>query len=232
MSVAPSYEKYTIVGEVFIENDKTYVNIDKNGTLKKVRWYEPKLKDDKMDFDAYTVFGFAPNGFIYIFIGEDNIIEQWCLDNEYGRARYNTIAGWYLPSEYEPLNLPKEIKTIKINWTEVTNNKTHLTSFNELEDIINKKKYQINESISHYQGTVGEWLEKDIIIIDNIEIESSYGKAHLHIMQDNDSNIYVWLTSTKNWSINEKHSLRMKVKEHHNEKGVEQTIVYYCKERK
>ena len=203
MSVAPSYEKYPIVGEVFTENDKTYVNINKNGVLKKVRWYPPKVTHDNiMDFNAYQVYGFAPDGFITLLIGDEEDVTSWCMHNAYGIARCTVITGWYLPCDSHYTDFPDNIKTIKIFWSEISPNSYKLDNFDKFK----------------------------VTIVKNIETESNYGKAHIHVMEDENENVYVWITATKNWKENETHYLKMKVKAHHNEQGVEQTIVYYCKE--
>ena len=231
MSVAPSYEKYPIVGEVFTENDKTYVNINKNGVLKKVRWYPPKVTHDNiMDFNAYQVYGFAPDGFITLLIGDEEDVTSWCMHNAYGIARCTVITGWYLPCDSHYTDFPDNIQTIKIFWSEISPNSYKLDNFDKFKDVVNKHKYANIKSNSHYQGTVGKWLEKEVTIVKNIETESNYGKAHIHIMEDKNENVYVWITATKNWKENETHYLKMKVKAHHNEQGIEQTIVYYCKE--
>ena len=40
MSVAPSYQKYSFIGEPYTKNNKEYILIDFHGRQKEVRWYE------------------------------------------------------------------------------------------------------------------------------------------------------------------------------------------------
>ena len=85
------------------------------------------------------------------------------------------------------------------------------------------------ESKSEFQGTPNEWLEKEVVIKSNIVFDSLYGETHMHVMEDSDGNVYVWSTASKSLEENKTYTIRMKVKEHKEYKGVKQTVVYYCK---
>ena len=84
-------------------------------------------------------------------------------------------------------------------------------------------------SKSEYQGSPDEWLECDVTIKQNIELDGRYGLSHMHIMEDADENVYVWTTASKSIPAGETHHIKMKVKEHKEYKGTKQTVVYYCK---
>ena len=69
-------------------------------------------------------------------------------------------------------------------------------------------------SKSEFQGEVNTWLEKEVKIVKNITFDSTYGKSHMHVMEDADGNIYVWSTASKNLEEGKTLMLKMKVKEH------------------
>ena len=83
---------------------------------------------------------------------------------------------------------------------------------------------------SEYQGEVGEWLVKDVLIEKNIALESRFGLSHMHIMRDSDENVYVWTTGSKDYEAGTMLHLKMKVKDHKEYNGTKQTIVWYCKQ--
>ena len=85
-------------------------------------------------------------------------------------------------------------------------------------------------SKSKYQGEIGSWITKTVTVTRNI-LMPRFG-SHMHILVDEDENVYLWTTASKDVAEGTTLNLRMKVKDHQMYNGTEQTVVYYCKEAK
>ena len=90
MAVARTYEKFPIDGEPFTESGRLYVNIITPSGKKKVRWYSDAerarmdkaagiapAEKDLMDFNARHAFGFDEAGYITLYRGNHNTIENY-----------------------------------------------------------------------------------------------------------------------------------------------------------
>lgn len=225
MAVAKSYETLERIGEPFEENNKMYIIVVlKSGKQKKVRWYdEPPAK---LPFDARHAFGFDEAGYITLFKGDNKVIENWAYETDPCRARYNLLFGWYNPSWLPVENLPDSVTPVRLNWEEISENNV-IRDYSEVIAHVNSLLYEPNTS--RFQGQPNDWLEKEVTIRQNVDVESRYGGSHMHIMEDADGNVYVWNTASKNLPVDSKYMMKMKVKEHQEYKGTQQTIVYYCK---
>lgn len=129
--VAKTYENMERLGSPFTEDGKAYINIKYpccnnkkckkcNGEgfySKKVRWYG-EVKEMNV---FYRCLGFAVTGYVYIFAGDEQKINDFFLNHvprHYGY--FCTFFGWYLPRGKEiPENLPEDIIPIKLNWEDV-----------------------------------------------------------------------------------------------------------------
>lgn len=217
--------------------------------IKEVRWYtesqraaldraaekrsivqKQKQEERRIKFSARNAFGFGELGFITILWGDNEKIKEWRSDLPKYTVMYNTIFGWYMPSD-KTVEIPKEFNYLRINWEDVrdtTDSENLLMKDNAVvHQYVHELIYGVSKS--EYQGKKDEWLEKDVTITKNISLSSNFGDSHMHIMEDKEGNVYVWTTASKNLEENTSIHMRMKVKEHKEYEGVKQTVVYYCK---
>lgn len=192
----------------------------------------------RVKFAARNAFGFGELGFITLYKGDMQVIsdffKSFTIDEAGHRAAwYNTIFHWYTPSKMDvPENLPEGVEAVRLDWDDVrdeTDEENLQMKDNEfVEAYVNSL---ISEpSKSEYQGNVGEWLVKTVTVTKNVALNSRYGESHMHILEDEDGNVYVWTTGSKNIEADRVITLKMKVKDHKDYKGIKQTIVWYCKE--
>ena len=244
MAVARSYEKFVINGEPFKENGRMYVNVVTPKGLKKVRWYTDaerakmdktagiEVKKDIMDFDGRHAFGFGDDGYIIIYQGDEEVIEEWAQTHRNFLWR-NLTFGYYTPSRLtnQITEVPSNITAIKLTWNEVQDSGNKMKPHEEIQRYIMRITHGDEpEHMSVYQGSVDTWIERDLVIIKNKLATTHFGDKHIHTMQDANGNIYVWETGTKNYPSGSSKRLKMKVKEHKEIGGVKTTVVYYCKE--
>ena len=193
-----------------------------------------KVEERRIKFAARNAFGFGDAGYITLFRGDQKTINDWAHETSPCRARFNTFFGWFAPSTLEIVNLPESITPVQLPWSLVHNpdDPEDLTMIDmaEVKKII---KNLLGEPIitSTYQGAIGEYIDRHITVIRNIETDGYYGHSRMHIMQDDDGNQYLWSTASKNLEVGSSMDMRMKVKDHREYDGIEQTIVYYCKVR-
>ena len=190
----------------------------------------------RVKFAARNAFGFGEAGFITLYKGDASRISEFfksfTIDEAGHRAAwYNTIFHWYTPSKMDVPELPEDIEAVTLDWDEVRDesdpegltmkdNDFVTTYVNSLISIPSK---------SEYQGTVGEWIVRKVVVTKNIALSSRYGESHMHILEDEDGNVYVWTTGSKNYEVDKVLDLKMKVKEHKDYNGTKQTVVWYCK---
>ena len=190
-----------------------------------------KAEINRIRFAARNAFGFGDAGYINLVIGNNDQIKEWRLDLPEHTVWYNDFFGWFIPSGREPQEIPSGITTYKLDWELVrdTNDSENLEmrDKDEVRQFVQTLIY--GENKSEYQGSPNEWMTKKVIIKKNITTDSHYGETHIHIMEDEDENQYVWSTASKNLNEGETYTIKMKVKEHKEYKGVKQTVVYYCK---
>jgi len=192
-----------------------------------------KNEERRRKFAARNAFGFGEEGYIFIVYGDNERIKKWREELPEHTVWYNETFGWYIPAtrEYDGLEFPEDIHFVKLEWEAIRDKddpeSLQMISHEEARKIVEQMIYE--PSKSEFQGEVNSWLEKEVKIIKNIAISSTYGDSHMHIMEDNDENVYVWTTASKNLEEGKTFFLKMKVKEHKEYKGVKQTVVYYCK---
>lgn len=192
----------------------------------------------RVKFAARNAFGFGEAGFITLYKGDLQVISEYfksfSIDEEGHRAAwYNTIFHWYTPSKMNvPEDLPEGVEAVRLDWDDVrdeTDEENLQMKDNAfVEEYVNSL---ISEpSKSEYQGAIGEWMVKTVTVTKNVTLNSRYGESHMHILEDEDGNVYVWTTGSKNIEADRVVTLKMKVKDHKDYKGTKQTIVWYCKE--
>ena len=83
---------------------------------------------------------------------------------------------------------------------------------------------------SRFQGRKDEWLQKELQVKNKTTKQNYFGEKHSFTFVDSEDNYYIWETGTKDYMVDEKVHLKMKVKEHKEVNGINCTIVWYCKE--
>lgn len=191
-----------------------------------------KVEERRVKFAARNAFGFGEAGFITLLKGDQNVINEWAHETDPCRARYNTMFGWFCPSTLAIENLPDGVELVRLDWDKVADesDSEHL-SIKDEADVKAAIRELVGEpeSQSEYQGEINDWLEEKVVIKRNIAVDNRYGSTHMHIMEDERGNIYLWSTASKDLPESSEYNMRMKVKDHKEYNGEKQTIVYYCK---
>lgn len=248
MAVAKSYEKYPFVGDPFQEKGKMYVTIHTPKGDKKVRWYtdaerlrmdleaekkekaKEEAKNDIMDFNGRFAFGFGDAGFITIYKGDEDIIKQWA-DENHACTRYNLTFGYYTPSHLQPVNLPSDITPVTLKWEEVQDHDDRMKPHETVKEYLSNKLFNKAPLVKGiFQGVVGKYIERDLVVAKKKDEKDMYGVKHLYTFIDAGGNSYFWKTGTLNFSVGSSCKLKMKVKEHKDIGGIPTTVVWYCKE--
>ena len=235
MAVARSYENYKIVSPIFDKNGKPYVKVLTPKGEKEVRWYTDSqrasmnrtVSKPTTEFNARKGFGFGEDGYILILRGN---VEKWKETLPLFTILYNTIFEWYIPSKNLPINIPDDVQSYRLNWSEICcEDNFTVKDYDEIRKYIHTLIYSKKESKSNFQGSINEWLELDVTIIENIVSTTKYGESHTHVMEDPNKNVYIWSTNSKNLEQGKTFHIKMKVKEHKETEGIKQTVVWYCK---
>lgn len=138
--IAPSFQKFDILGEPYDKNGKMYIDVrnPKTGTVRSCRWYTEKEYYRAYPVKAESrkpqkdVLGFT-KGYITIFEGED---EEWFSKSI---CRFARPWGWYLISTEEmPSDLPIHLKPHKLPWELVGEPNGNLKPEDEVQQIVKK----------------------------------------------------------------------------------------------
>ena len=243
MAVARSYEKLEISGEPFNENGRMYVYVITPKGNKKVRWYteaeytkmygdeiKENGKRDIMDFNARHVFGFGEDGYITIYAGDQSTLEQF-VESHHESFRRNLTFGYYTPSHIPVCTLPAGITPTRLNWEDVMDYDDRMKPHEEVQKIVHKLLYNEEpEFTSVYQGEIGSWIERDLVVYSKDKEKSRFGDKYSYLLMDAAGNLYQWETGAKNYATGASKRLKMKVKEYKEINGNEVTVVWYCKE--
>ena len=225
-----------ILQDVFVKNGKTYVTVSTKTGPKDVRWYsdaeyrrmygafpeaEPASYKKSTQKEA---LGFE-NGVITIFKGDTYAALEWFQKSP---ARYTRLWGWYFISTEElPTELPRGVKPIKLPWELVGNEDGSLKSEDFVTQVV--ESFQYDTTPSEYQGSVGQRLTLELVVSRIINLENAFGTSTMFIMYDNDSNCFIWTTSTaKSWEEGDIVNIRGTVKEHRVYRGEKQTVLTRC----
>ena len=196
-----------------------------------------KAEAKRIRFAARNAFGFGEAGYITLYKGNLDVISKYfksfTIDEVGHRAAwYNQTFRWYTPSKMDvPEDLPEGVEAVRLDWNEVRDPEDPEDLAMRDDDFVTE---YVNSLItvpskSEYQGEVGDWLIKDVLVTKNVKLEGRFGTSHMHIMEDADQNVYVWTTGSKDYEEGSMLKLKMKVKEHKEYNGVKQTVVFYCK---
>lgn len=197
-----------------------------------------KAEAARIKHASKNAFGFGDAGYITLYKGDPETISEYfksfSIDEAGHRAAwFNLTFRWYTPSKMDvPEDLPEGVEAIRLDWDEVKDE-------NDPEGLEMRDNDFVTEYVnslisvpskSEYQGSVGEWIVKDVVVKKNISLNSRYGESHMHILEDESENVYVWTTGSKNFAEETRMTLKMKVKEHKEYNGTKQTVVWYCKQ--
>ena len=239
MPVAKTYQSYETLGEPFQENKRWYVNITTTKGIKKVRWYsdaeyarmypDDNPAKDLMDFNARHAFGFDEKGYITIYKGDPELIKRW-VENDHTNIWYNLTFQYYTPSKFPTPKILNGIEPIQLKWEDVMDHDDRMRPHEEITKMVNNLiSVRTSSHTGAYQGEEGNWLEKEVVIKENLAREDHFGEKHTHFMCDAEGNTYVWETGAKNLEVGMAVKLKMKVKAHKEINGEKCTVVWYCK---
>ena len=239
MPVAKTYQSYETLGEPFQENKRWYVNITTTKGIKKVRWYsdaeytrmypDDNPAKDLMDFNARHAFGFDEKGYITIYKGDPELIKRW-VENDHTNIWYNLTFQYYTPSKFPTPKILNGIEPIQLKWEDVMDHDDRMRPHEEITKMVNNLiSVRTSSYAGTYQGEEGTWLEKEVVIKENLAREDHFGEKHTHFMCDAEGNTYVWETGAKNLEVGMAVKLKMKVKAHKEINGEKCTVVWYCK---
>ena len=235
--VAKSYQGLKIVdGPVVGKNGKEYVTVEKtNGTVKTVRWYSANeyarlYGEPAPDADILTersqkkMLGFE-NGYITIFKGDTYPCKEWM--KEHG-ARYHRVYGWYIISTMNvPEELPEGITPIKLPWEVVGDENGNLYNDEVVKAAVDFLLFDPDPS--QFVGSIGEKIKVTVTVEKAVNLQSYYGQSRMHIMRDENSNVFVWTTAARVLAEGEQYTLMGTIKDHKVYKATRQTILTRCK---
>lgn len=237
MAVAKSFQNFEFLTEPYELNGKAYIKVrnPKTGTERQVRWYEeksaPKAKveikvpvvNNKPQKD---VLGFT-NGYITIFKGDVDAHENWFRESI---ARYAKWWGWYIIStDAIPEDLPLDIEPIQLKWELVGNDNGTLKMEKEVQKAVESLLYAAGDS--EFVGKIGERIEVELTVVKALKLENDFGGSVMHLMEDNNRNVFVWITSAKSWAEGSVKRVRGTIKDHRIYKNIKQNILTRCIER-
>lgn len=234
-AVAKSYQRCDIMGEPFVKNGRKYVTIETPfGMMKNVRWYTDAeyarmyKEDPKTTESLRDVLGFGDAGYITIYLG--NTYENLSWFKAEPECRYHKIWGWYTPSDKElPEDIPEGISTARLEWEKVVDGNGTAVNETKAQDAVNEIKYANVESVSEYIGEIGSREEFTLTVKKAIAIYGAYGTSTMHIMEDEDGNVFVWTTAAKDLERDVTYVLKGTIKDHKEYRGVKQTVLTRCK---
>lgn len=234
--VAKSFQKMEITCEPYTKNNKSYVKVKtSSGSLREVRWYsEEEYKrmypgeiidhsNDPFYRTQRETLGFE-KGYITIFKGDTYDCKDWFKENG---ARYTRYWGWGFGSTVMiPDILPAGITPVRLDWSLVGNG-DELKPESQVKDAVESILY--DEDPSQYVGEIGDKIERVLTVKNAISLNGFYGESMMHIMVDEDQNVFVWTTASRTLQVGMSYTVKGTVKEHKMYKHTKQTILTRCR---
>lgn len=234
MPVAKSFQNFIMLSDKpYFVNGRRYVKVrnPKTNTERQVRWYSDAEYASmyhetlKVTISRKNILGFS-KGYITIFKGAVAENDDWF---HYSNARYARPWGWYIIStEKVPNDIPEGIYPIKLKWFDVSIDDSTLKSEDEIRKIVDAIIFK--PSKSNYIGEIGDRITITIKIKQVLDFDGNYGVSHMHIMEDENENIFIWTTAAKRWEKDTVHTINGTIKDHRNYQNQKQTILTRCKE--
>lgn len=233
--VAKSYQNLEIVTDVYVAGGREYVKVrDGKGNVKQVRWYsdkeyarmygvEPDHSKDHFYKSQKETLGFK-EGYITIFKGDTYAVKE---ELKAAGARYARNWGWSIAGG-EPVPEIEGIVPVRLDWSAVGNDNEKLKSDEEIELAVDALICE--PSKSEFVGNVGERIRGLLVkVTRSFQIDSYYGQSTVHNFEDEDGNVYTWITASKNLPEGGVYWLDGTVKDHKVYKNVKQTVLTRCK---
>lgn len=237
MPTAKSYADLPIIGEPYIVNKRSYVNVKtKSGKEKAVRWYTDaeyaKMYAQTSASEQHTsgihrtykeVLGFD-KGYITLFKGNTYAHMDWF---HVAPTRYSNVWGWYLVSTDEiPEDMPEDLTPVKLYWKDISKSDEEIIPIPEISAWVENLLFA--NGASSYVGSIGERIDVTVVIRLAQPLEGQWGHSTFHIMSDTHGNIYTWTTASKSLVLGETYHIKGTIKEHKNYKGEQQTVLTRC----
>lgn len=233
--VAKSYQNLEQICEPYTVNGRMYVKVrTKSGTERQVRAYSekefarlwgdtPQTSQSSQNKKLKDVLGFT-KGYITIFAGETYAALEWF---RYSPARFHKLFGWYFTSTEElPQDVPSCIEPKQLLWTKVAKDDNTLLPDAAVLAAVNELIYP--PSTSQFIGEVGERIERVLTVKRAIPIEGNYAPSTMHVMIDEESNEFVWVTSARTLEQGMIYNVRGTVKAHKVYQRTRQTYLTRC----
>ena len=235
--VAKSYQNMEIVSDVYMVSGRKYVKVrDNKGAEKQVRWYSDaeyaKMYGTPVDHskDPFyktqeQLFGFDQTGFITIFKGNTYAVKDELKGLE--GARYTRLWGWGIPGN---VVIPEiaGVEALHLEWKSVGNEDGSLKSDEAIEAVVNA--LIMEPSKSQFQGEIGERIRQRLMkVVRVFTTDGYYGRSYIHNFEDEEGNVYVWITSSKCLDEDSVYWVDGTVKDHKLYKNTPQTILTRCK---
>lgn len=236
--VAKSFQSMKQITEPYKVSGRMYVKVlnEKAGSERQVRWYTDaeynKMYPDEVKPAATqvlrsqkSVLGFD-KGYITIFKGDTYAHLEWFQQSP---ARYTRYWGWYIVSTEElPADIPEGVTPVQLPWESVGTEGEVLKPEHLVIKAVENIMY--DAGTSEYVGTVGERLTLTVTVTAARSIDGYYGHSTAHTMEDENGNVFVWITGVKNWPVGAVKTIKGTIKEHKTYRNVKQTILTRCAE--
>ena len=237
MPVAKSFQDMEMVTEPYTVSGKMYVKVKhpNTGNIRQVRWYSdaeyskyyPEVKIIQPKKSQKDALGFT-NGYITIFKGNTYAHLDWFKQSI---ARYTRNWGWYIVStEDVPADLPEGIEPIRLNWEDVSDDGITVKDEDKVKAFVETLIFE--PGTSEYVGNVGQRMELTLTVTNAIELDGNYGRSMMHIMEDEDGNVFVWSTASKTLEEGSTFHCKGTVKDHRVYRNTKQTVLTRCTEVK
>ena len=234
MPVAKKFQQCEILGKPFVENGRKYVTIETPfGSRRNVRWYSDTEYARMYKVSIETVrdminyrktLGFGDAGYITIYYGNTYQNLDWFRAEP--NCRYHKIFGWYTISDEDvPAELPEGVKTAILNWEDVSAEDGKVDEARAKQAV---EALTYEPSTSEFVGEIGQRLELFLTVDRKVELPGMYGISIMHIMHDEDDNVFIWTTASKSLDTNVEYHIRGTIKDHRTYKNVQQTILTRC----
>ena len=235
--VAKSFQDMEQVTEPYAVSGKMYVKVKhpNTGNIRQVRWYSdseyskyyPEVKIIQPKKSQKDALGFT-NGYITIFKGNTYANLDWFKESV---ARYARHWGWYIISTIEiPTDLPEDIEPIRLNWEDVSDDGVTVKDEDKVKAFVETLIFE--PGTSEYVGNVGQRMELTLTVTNAIELDGNYGRSMMHIMEDEDGNVFVWSTASKTLEEGSTFHCKGTVKDHRVYRNTKQTVLTRCTEGK
>ena len=216
-----------MIEEVRTYTQKEYEALEKASIKRKEKAEAERIANiETVNIKTKERLGFA-EGFITAVLGNTYPIKDELKD---AGARFSPIFGWYfIGHDGEEYLESQDFSTFKVLWEDVfTKNRDYvlLKDTSVLKEWFESKT--IKPSTSSFQGVIGEKIERKLEIICVFDFTGRFGITHLHTMEDEDKNVYVWSTASKKLEVGKTFNIKATVKDHTLYKNVEQTILTRC----